>query len=91
MKWNNDYVLAQHPDLIVINRGYVPAGSPLAAEVERNPGVLARDQMTRDLFRRVAADGGYALQALALPEGGVFYVFESVRDAGRGAAATQGS
>lgn len=79
MKWDNRYVLSLRPDVIVINRGYVPDGSPLAKEVARNPGVLARSPMSRDLFRRVAGDGGYALRALALPEGGVFYVFESVR------------
>lgn len=79
MKWDNAYVLSQRPDLIVINRGYVPAGDPLAAEVARNPGLLAASPMSRDLFRRVAADGGYALRALALPGGGVFYVFELVR------------
>lgn len=79
MKWDNDYVLSLRPDLIVINRGYIPPGDPLAAEVARNPGVLAQSPMSRDLFRRVAADGGYALRALDLPEGGVFYVFESIR------------
>jgi hypothetical protein len=79
MKWDNAYVLSRRPDLIVINRGYVPAGSAFAAEVARNPGVLARSPMARDLFRRVAADGGYALRALPLPEGAVFYVFENVR------------
>jgi len=78
MKWDNAYVLSQRPDLIVINRGYIPAGDPLAAEVPRNPGVLAKSPMSRDLFRRVAEDGGYALRALPLPEGGVFYVFERV-------------
>jgi arabinofuranosyltransferase len=91
MKWDNDYVLSLRPDLIVINRGYVPAGSPLAAEVERNPGILARSPMTRDLFRRVEENGGYALHAIALPEGGVFYVFESVRGAGAGATTPRGS
>jgi arabinofuranosyltransferase len=76
MKWDNAYVLAQRPEMIAINRGYFRAGDPMLPEVARRPGLLAAGPMDRDLFRRVAEDGGYALRPLRFPDGSVFFVFE---------------
>ena len=76
MKYDNADVLERSPDLIVINRGYFEAGDPLARQALRDPGIMAAGAMDRDLFRRVAADGRYALRALDLGDGSVFFVFE---------------
>lgn len=82
MKWDNDYVLARRPDVIVINRGYFRAGDPMAARAARDPRLLAEGPMDRDLFLHVARDGGYALKAIPFPDGAVFYVFERIGDGG---------
>ena len=76
MKWDNAYVLSKRPQIIAINRGYFPAGDPMADEVARNPGLLADSPMDRDLFAPVARDGGYRLRAIPFPDGAVFFVFE---------------
>lgn len=78
MKWDNDYVLARRPDVIVINRGYFRAGDPMAAQAAKDPRLLADGPMDRDLFLHVARDGGYALKAIPFSDGAVFYVFERV-------------
>ncbi len=76
MKWDNAYVLSRRPDLIVINRGYFPAGDTMANAVASNPGLLAESPMDRDLLRRLAADRSYELRPVRFPDGAVFFVFE---------------
>jgi arabinofuranosyltransferase len=76
MKWDNAYVLARRPDLIVPNLGYFPAGDSSAGEVARNPGRLVGAPADRDLLERLAADGSYALRPIELGDGSVFWVFE---------------
>jgi arabinofuranosyltransferase len=79
MKWDNAYVLARRPELIVPNLGYFPAGDPAAREIARDPRRLAAAPLDRDLLERLAADGSYALRPLDLGDGSVFWVFERRR------------
>jgi hypothetical protein len=76
MKWDNAYVLARRPELIVINRGYFAAGDPAAAAAARDPARLFAAPLDRDLFERVRRDGGYAPRAIVFPDGSRFFVFE---------------
>ena len=80
MKWDNEYVLSRVPRIIAINRGYFEPGDPRAQLAARNPAVLARSPMDRDLFQRVARDGSYRLHPILLEDGSVFFVFRRVDD-----------
>jgi hypothetical protein len=75
MKWDNAYVVSRSPDLIVINRGYFRAGDPRQARVEREPSLLVRTAMDRDLFAHVEADGRYRVVPVRFEDGAVFFVF----------------
>jgi hypothetical protein len=75
MKWDNASVLARRPTLIAINRGYFRANDPRLESVRRDPGALVASPMDRDLFARVAEDGGYALAPIRFDDGSVFFVF----------------
>jgi len=79
MKWDNAYVLDRGPDVIVIDRGYFPAGDSLAEQVPRDPGLLAASPLDRDLFGHVALDGRYGFEAIHFDDGAVFYVVRKRR------------
>ena len=49
--------------------------SPTPIRPGVDPAVLAASPMDRDLFARVAADGGYALAPVRFDDGSVFFVF----------------
>jgi hypothetical protein len=76
LKWDNDYVLARKPQVIVINRGYRRASDPTAERAMTNPGLMAVAEMDRDLFEKISKSGVYLLNRLSFPDGAVFFVFE---------------
>jgi hypothetical protein len=72
MKWDNAYVLSRSPDVIVLNRGYRPAG-----EKQQFP----LSPMDRDLVNRMRSDSRYAWKIIPFGDGSHFYVFERVSSA----------
>jgi 4-amino-4-deoxy-L-arabinose transferase-like glycosyltransferase len=74
MKWDNAYVLSRRPELIVLNRGYVPAGQLPEAEVA---------PMDLDLVQRLRSNTDYELQGIRFADGSRFFVFERLRKSTR--------
>jgi arabinofuranosyltransferase len=78
-KWDPTYVLSEEPDLVVVNRGYLPAGFNYSKTIElamRNPANLGTVQMERELFSLLMKSGAYALRVLDFEDGSAFFVFE---------------
>ena len=78
-KWDSSYVLSEEPELVVVNRGYLPAGFNYSKTIElamRNPANLGTVQMERELFSLLMKSGAYALRVLDFEDGSAFFVFE---------------
>jgi arabinofuranosyltransferase len=76
MKWDAEYIVSRQPEIIVINRGYVPPGDPRAEAIVHSPAPLVSHLMDRQLFQQVLDDGGYTAKGLNLGDGSQFWIFE---------------
>jgi arabinofuranosyltransferase len=73
MKWNIDYVLSRKPDLI-INDAFV--ANENAAEVAKEPLILARGPMWKELYGKFLWNEDYTHHAIDLGDGYSAFVFE---------------
>ncbi len=80
-KWDSSYVLSREPDLVVVNRGYLPAGRDHSEAIERarrDPKSVASDGMEQELFSLLLESRRYLLRVLDLEDGSHFFAFERI-------------
>jgi hypothetical protein len=83
-KWDSSYVVSREPGLVVVHRGYLPAGrdhSEVIERARRDPMSVATDPMELELFSLLLESGRYALRLLDLEDGSRFFVFERIEAA----------
>jgi hypothetical protein len=80
-KWDSSYVLSREPDLVVVNRGYMPVGHDYSEAIERakrDPTSVGTDPMELELFSLLVESRRYVLRILDLEDGSHFLVFERI-------------
>lgn len=81
-KWDADYAISRRPELVIVNKGYIPmnkAGAAKHARIMKRALSLAKTPMEEELYARLLSGEDYELRTLELLDGSHFMVFERTR------------